>query len=67
MVGSSTEQAQHMVQYLCAMFVLLASALITALALWPDEDIAASHRCDSLALYPVERLAARGDAGACVF
>ncbi len=54
-----------MVQYLCGMFVLLASALMTALVLWPvDDEVAGPPVCDGVALYPVERLAQRGDVGA---
>ncbi|KIC44887.1 hypothetical protein [Tateyamaria sp. ANG-S1] len=68
MARSSPEQARHMVQYLCGMFVLLACAVMTALVLSPEEEVAAPPTaCSATALYPVERLAVRGDVGAMAY
>ncbi|MBY5935645.1 hypothetical protein KUV51_21730 [Tateyamaria omphalii] len=65
--STGKDSALHMVQYLCGMFVLLSCALATALVLRPAEELVRPLACSDVALYPVERLAARGDVGAMAY
>ncbi|APX14094.1 hypothetical protein [Tateyamaria omphalii] len=64
---AGSDEARQIVQYLCLMFVLLACALMVALILWPKPEHSGQPICGGVALYPLERLAMRGDVGAMAY